>query len=202
MSLDHAVDEDLRTMYEDMIAEALWPTQVSSAIDVFATARYEADSRLKGTLDLSDYTSQSEYPLVAWRCTGTTRLGEFTAQTAWWNLSGVIKFAACGPEDIDETSVSRALLTDVAKAEGILRAQLYDSRLIDGPFGIADASLIGGKGTGKTYCVKEVTIGEPEVSIAPQGGGDEGTDEWGADDRLGFNVWIGELPVDIEIIVI
>lgn len=199
-------NQNLRLMFEDMVYEALWPTQVSSAIDVFPTGRYEADSRLKGTIDLSNYTSESEYPLIGWKCLQATPLeGVGVISGRVWSLSGEIKIAAVGVEDIDSatTAVSATLIDDVARAAGAIVAQLDDGRCLDGPFALYDATLIGGKDSTAAYNIWSASTGEPEIGRASVGSGEEGgEDEFGADDRLGFNVWIGTLPVEILVLVV
>lgn len=191
-------------MCEDMIEEALWPTQVSSAIDVFPTDRYESDSRLKGTIDLDGYTSQSEYPLVGWRCTGVVETEGAPINGTMWALNAIVKLATVGEEDIDgsATAASSRLVTDCALASSAIVAQMDDGRCLDGPFAIYDASVVNtGKDSSAAYHVWGVTVGEPEITRAVAGG-DGGEDEWGADDRLGFNVWIGEIPVTIKLLVV
>ena len=201
MSLDIPVSENLREMFEEMIEEALWPANVTSAVDYFPTTRYESDSRLKGTADFSFYTSSSEYPLVAWYLESATDLPPEVCQTRLVQMMGAIRFAVRGESDIDNSAAtaSRVLQSDLATCSTVILAQLYDSNITAGPFGI-NAGTVTGKGTSRTYCVVAVETGEAEIEYA--GGQTSGEDdEWGADDALGADVWIGTLPVTIRLYV-
>jgi len=188
-------DRSYQQMAEDMIEEALFPTQAS--YDTFPTARYPASTRLKGADDFTWTVWPSGTGMIRWKCLTTEGPSDFLAGAWLVSLNCEVAIAVLGPKSADEITGSPAghqtVVNDLYKASEVIRKQLFDSTLTQGEFGISSTTVVTGQGTSPYKRVWDVTLGSQTV---------EQRTGAGEDDNLGPNAWIGVLPVTIQIVVL
>jgi hypothetical protein len=164
-NLNIITDRNWNTVAEDMITEAFWPT-LSTPTDIWPTAQFEADSRLKGTLVFGGQTSTSELPLICYMCTDISEPKIEACQVMSTELVITVKMAFQGPADIDE-STAKATRTGMGlwgKLVECIAKQDFNDAHTAGEFGYANSTVVGGRGTGGIfYGVHPIRVGRPSV---------------------------------------